>query len=337
MPTPSSPRVTLADVAARVGVTKSAISGVLNNRPGIRVSAATRARILEAVEEMGYRPDVVARTLSRGDSTFIGVVADALATTPFAGEILLGAQEEAWERGFTLLVANTEGDRHVEDAAIKMMVEHRVRGILYSTWYHHEVTLPASLTGVRHVLVNCFDPSLPNAAALVPDELQGGRDATRLLLDAGHRHIAFINSDQPAPATTGRLEGFRQALSDVPSSVGTVETVAPDQEGGYVAAQRLLATAQPPTAVFCYNDRVAMGLYDALRDSGRRVPDDMSVVGFDNQEILAAHLRPPLTTMALPHAELGRRAVRELLADDPATSTLPCPPVFRGSIAPHRT
>lgn len=333
-PRTAGKRVTLADVARVTGVTKATVSMVVNDKPGVRISAETRARVLEAVAELGYRPDVLAQSLSRGSSRFIGIVSDALATTPFAGEIIRGAQEEAWRRGYTLLIANTGGDGEIEDAAIRMMLEHRVTGILYSTWYHRDVVTPATLRAVPHVLVNCFDPQHPDVC-VVPDEEQGGRTATLELLAAGHRNIAFVTSDQDAPATRGRLRGYRSALAEYQGTeAADVIAVSPDQEGGYQAAQRLLSRAGRPSAVFCYNDRVAMGLYDALRERGLSVPDEMSVVGFDNQDVIAAHLRPPLTTVALPHADLGVAGVEEILSDAPTSRVLPCPAVVRSSVAP---
>ncbi len=129
---------------------------------------------------------------------------------------------------------------------------------------------------------------------------------------AGHRRVAFVNSVEDAPATHGRLEGYRSALEvhGIEFDEELVLTLGSHQECGWTAGEKLLAMDPRPTAVFCYNDRVAMGLYDALRTRGLEVPSDMAVVGFDNQEIIAGHLRPPLTTVALPHYDIGVRAVR---------------------------
>jgi LacI family transcriptional regulator len=276
----------------------------------------------------------MAKDLVRGHSRFIGLVADAIASTPFAGQIIAGAQDAAGKHGYVLLVANTEGDLEAEQDAISMMLEHKVRGILYSTWYHRRVAVPAGLTETNCVLVNCFaDADLP---AVVPDEVGGGRTATGLLLEQGHRKIAFLNTTTPSPAREGRLEGYRQALREhgVRVSGRLVLDTQPDAQGGYDAVDQVLGLGA--TAVFCHNDRVAMGLYDGLRERGIRVPDDIAVVGFDNQEVIAAHLRPPLTTVALPHYDLGHAGVGVLLGDEalPATRrlVLSCPPVVRSSI-----
>jgi len=333
----SSPRApaVMRDVAKAAGVSVATVSHVVNDNPNARIGDAARERVRRAIEELGYRPNALAKTLVSGTSKFIGLVADAIATTPFAGQIIQGAQDEAWKHGYVLLVANTGGNEGAEEQAIAMMLEHKVRGILYSTWFHRAVTPPAALAETAAVLVGCYseDSTLP---AVVPDEVQGGRTATQLLLDAGHRRIAFINTSHPSPAQTGRLQGYREMLetAGIAYDPALVVEATSDQEGGYEAAMRLLD--HDVTAVFCHNDRVAMGLYDAARDRSLKVPDDLAVVGFDDQEVISAHLRPPLTTVALPHYDLGAAGVRLLLGVDVVTTGTPqlvaCPPDLRSSV-----
>ncbi len=327
--------VTLHDVAQAAGVSVATASFVANGKRNVRIGDATRERVQRVIDELGYRPNALAKNLVAGRSKFIGLVADAIATTPFAGQIIHGAQDEAWKQGFVLLVANTEGNEEAEREAIRMMFEHRVRGVLYSTWFHRAAEVPPALREADFVMVNCFSPLL-DAPAVVPDEVQGGRAATEILLRAGHRRIAFINATTPAPAQEGRLRGYRDALeaADITFDPDLVHYAFPDQEGGYAAAEEVLR--HDATAVFCYNDRMAMGLYDHLWRRGVSIPEDMAVVGFDNQEVIAAHLRPPLSTVGLPHYELGAAGVRMLLGVDPAESgetvRLACPVVERDSV-----
>lgn len=329
------PAVTMRDVAKVAGVSVATVSHVVNDKPGARIGEDARRRVQEAVIELGYRPNALAKTLSQGTSRFIGLVADAIATTPFAGQIIHGAQDEAWKHGYVLLVANTDGNEAAENEAIAMMLEHQVHGILYSTWFHREIHVPEALHQTDTVLVDCFaeGSGLP---AVVPDEEQGGRTATEELLAAGHRRIAFINTTTPSPAQSGRLAGYRAALeaAGVVYDASLVFPAAPEQEGGYAATRDILESKA--TAVFCHNDRVAMGLYDGLREHGLRIPDDIAVMGFDNQDVIAAHLRPPLSTVALPHYELGVAGVRLLLGLEPGPSAGPqlitCPPIRRHSI-----
>lgn len=333
--TRSGHAVTMKDVAQRAGVSVSTVSHVVNDNRSARIGAEARQRVLDAVAELGYRPNLMAKNLVQGRSHFIGLVADSIASTPFAGQIVRGAQEEAWRHGHVLLVANTEGDPDAERDAVAMMLEHNVRGIIYSTWYHRATAIPAGLTETEHVLVNCYAPGT-SSRAVVPDEVGGGAAATRMLLEQGHERIALINTTSPSPAREGRLTGYRDALRAAGADLdpALVFDVQPDQEGGYAVAQRILASGA--TAVFCHNDRVAMGLYDALREQGLRIPDDLSVVGFDNQIVIAGHLRPPLSTVALPHYEMGAAGVRVLLGDEPLGTEQPllisCPPIERSSI-----
>ena len=330
--------VTMREVAERAGVSVTTVSHVVNDKQGVRIGAEARARVQQAVTDLGYRPNILAKNLVQGTSAFIGLVADSIASTPFAGQIIRGAQEEAWRHGRVLLVANTEGDAEAERDALAMMLEYKVRGILYSTWNHRATAIPSALAETDHVLVNCYAPDTASRA-VVPDEVAGGRTATELLLTQGHRRIAFVNTTSPSPAREGRLEGYRQAHAAVGAQVDEVLVLdaAPEQEGGYDAAEQILSLGA--TGVFCHNDRVAMGLYDALRERGLRVPTDMAVVGFDNQEVIAGHLRPPLSTVALPHYELGAAGVRILLGEESVGPEgmlrVACPVVTRNSIAPH--
>jgi LacI family transcriptional regulator len=326
--------VTLKEVAAKAGVSVSTVSLVANGKKNARIGDAARARVLAAIDELGYRPNALAKNLVHGESRFIGLVTDGIASTPFAGQVVHGAQDEAWSRGYTLLIANSEGNAEAEEHAISMLLEHKVHGILYSTWYHREVEPPAGLSETDTVLVNCFADGGP--FAVVPDEVGGGLAAARMLIAAGHRRIAFINTTTESPAKQGRLAGYRQALAEAgiaedPALVMEAESA---QEGGYACVERVVSSGA--TGVCCHNDRVAQGLYDGLKERGLRIPDDVSVVGFDNQEIIAAHLRPGLSTVALPHYELGVAGVRALLDGAPAGTagrlTIDCPPVPRGSV-----
>lgn len=326
--------VTLREVAEAAGVSTATVSLVVNKKKSARIAEETRQRVKDAIRTLGYRPNAMAKTLVSGTSKFIGLVADGVATTPFAGQIIHGAQDEAWKHGYALLIANTEGNGELEQDAIKMMLEYKVHGILYSTWFHRQTDIPEPLREAEFVLVNCFSTE-PGTRAVVPDEAQGGRSATEILLRNGHRRIAFINATIPAPAKDGRLAGYRAALEDarVAFDPSLVMEAYPDQEGGYGATAELLK--RDVSAVYCYNDRMAMGLYDGLRERGLSIPDDMAVVGFDNQEVIAAHLRPPLSTVSLPHYELGAAGVRTLLGIDAAPdgpARINCPPVERASV-----
>ena len=328
---------TLRDVARHAGVSTKTVSRVVNNDR--HVSDALRQQVLRAIEHLDYRPNLVARHMRTRKTRLVGLVTDEIGTTPFSGNLLRGAQEAAWQQGLLLLACHTGGNPATEALAVDLLLERQVEGILFATMYHREVQPPASLQQIPAVLLDCFvsDDRFP---AVVPDERDGGYQATRHLLQRGRRRIAMLNGRRGYPGTEGRVAGYRQALVEAGLPFDEALVVFGDwwQEHGYQHAQCLLDLAQPPDAFFCANDRIAMGVYDALRERGRRIPQDVAVIGFDNMELIAAHLRPGLTTMALPHHEMGRRAMELLLrrGDGPAdTSCRPlrisCPLVRRAS------
>jgi LacI family transcriptional regulator len=186
---------------------------------------------------------------------------------------------------------------------------------VYATMYHREVKAHKILNEFPAVLLDCFvaDQSLPS---VIPNEVTGGLVATEHLLAKGHRRIGMLNFVDPIPAKFGRLEGYRQALSKygVPYDESLIyESDNARSEGGYSTAKAILEQDNPPTALFCFNDRMAMGAYSAIHKMGLSIPDDVAVVGFDNQQLIAAELFPGLTTVALPHYEMGQWAVQHLL------------------------
>jgi LacI family transcriptional regulator len=331
--------VRMGDIARRVGVSRTAVSFVLNNRGDTSVSPATRERILRAAEELGYRPHAAARALAAQRSGLLGLVTE-IVTTPFGMETVKGAQDRSWQAGKFLLIAATEGDPELEKVAIEKLLEQRVEGLVYASGFHREVTLPRIVSDVPTVLVHCFDAQgrLPS---IVPDEEGGGHSATRRLVEAGHRRIGFINLEAGTTAARGRLAGYRRALVEagvVPDD-DLVRSVDSSADGGYLAAGDLLDRADRPTALFCGTDRIAMGAYDAIKERGLSIPADVAVVGFDNQELIAAYLRPKLTTVALPFHQMGTRGVEVLgaaiAAGQPITTeqvTVGCPLVERSSV-----
>lgn len=337
MPKPKIRSVTMKDVAHRAGVSQATVSYVINAAAGENIPPETRERVLMAVRELGYRPNNAARNMRTQRSNLIGFVTDTIATTPHAGAVIKGAQDVCRQHNKILLLVNTEGDPVVENAAIETLLEHRVEGIVYATMWHREVVVPANLREARAVLLDCFcaDRSI---ASVVPDEVGGGRAATEALLEQGHRRIGFINNFELYPAGVGRLEGYRQALAayGVAFDPALVCMEVSETSGGYAAALKIMDQPERPTALFCFNDRMAMGTYDALRQLKLAIPDDVAIVSFDNQEIIAAGLHPGLSSMQLPHYEMGQWALNYLLGEAPAAGTpvqhiLPCPLVKRGS------
>ncbi|MDK1475236.1 LacI family DNA-binding transcriptional regulator [Streptomyces sp. 549] len=338
-------RVTMADVARSAGVSPTTASFVLSGRTDMRISENARLKVQQAAGRLGYRPNVTARSLRTKSTQTIGLVSDSLTTTPFAGEVIRGALEAARDVEHLLFITETGGDRAAESGLVNALLDRQVDAVIYAAMYTREVTPPAELNGQRVVLLNCLAPGL-DAPSVIPDEYEAGRTAGRALLAAGHRlGIWAIGGHQALPATPDgvfagneRMAGLRQVLDEAGTAVAGVVECDWDPEDGYREVSALLASGEAPRALICSTDRIAFGAYQALHDAGRSVPGDVSVVSFDDQDI-ASWQRPALSTIALPHYELGRRAV-ELLMDSaplaPRTHRVPMPLRERASIGPPR-
>jgi LacI family transcriptional regulator len=334
----------IKDVARLASVSAATVSQVLNDVPGSRISVETRQRIHRAAAELGYVPNRLARGMRTGRSGMLGLISDTIATTPFAGSIVVGAQDTALKHGCTLVLVSTDGDPAVEQQSANALLKHQVDGFLYATMFHRRVDLPLALERVPTVLLDAASDRA-DLPSVVPDEVGGAEAAVEELLAHGHRRIGFLTNEDDVPATQGRLEGYRNSLArgGIDFDPGLVLADESVTAGGYRTARQMLDRADRPTALFCYNDRMAMGAYRAAAELGLRIPEDLSVVGFDNQLLLAEGLYPALTTVALPHYEMGAWAVDALIAlldGRPVVAdgvsfpvALPCPLVRRSSVA----
>ncbi len=332
-----SKRYTIQDIAREAKVGVGTVSRVLNNDPNVK--EATRLKVKQVIKRLGYQPSFTARSLRTQKSQTIGFIADNVATTPFAVNLIKGAQDAARRHGKLLLIVDAGNDPQLRERALKSMLEREVEGIVYAAMFHQEVVLSAEFRSVPTVLVDCYtrDKSHPSS---VPDEVQGGKDATEELIKNKHKRIAIIlNSElsSPHPAAKGRYQGYCEALEEANIELDPklVRTGDGDSALSFKITLELMSLAKPPTAIFCCTDRMAMGTYDALKSLGLSIPQDVSIIGFDNQEVIAEQLHPPLSTMALPHEKMGRWSIDYLL-DKSQTSTeqhvFPCPLIKRASI-----
>ncbi|MGJ9402279.1 LacI family DNA-binding transcriptional regulator [Arthrobacter sp. KK5.5] len=318
---------TMWQVAERAGVSQATVSLVLNKAGGGRVAQATQERVHKAVDELGYRTNAFAKSLRSGESGMIGFISDEVASAPFSGGLLKGAQMRAWESENVILSVETFGSLELETAAIEMMQSYRVRGVIYATMYHRHVEVPAALSGIPVVVLNAFDVDGTHSSVF-PDERHGGFRATSHLIESGHQRIGMINIQQPdsnLPAGIGRLAGYRAALAEagIAFDASLVRPGYGTVEDGLEHGAALVGLDDPPTAIFCGNDRTAWGAYRALEARGLRIPDDCSIVGFDNQETTAPHLDPGLTTVELPFEDMARRAIDLLLSPADTTKQIP--------------
>lgn len=329
----------LKDVAGRAGVSPTTASLILNGKAD-GFATATVERVKVAAGELAYRPNAVARSLRRQRTHTIGLISHEIVTTPFAGSTIRGAQEAAWKAGHVLMLIDTEGDENFEQVAINALLERQIDGVLYARMKHEVVEVPSDLASVPTVLVDARTES-SGFPSVYPDEIAGAYAAVSHLIEAGHRRIAFLQSADDVPAAHERLVGYEQALKDAGVDPEPSLVVPDPSEGRSPSvALRLLLRDDRPTAFFCFNDRIAFGAYNAAHRLALSIPDDLSVVGFDNQETVATRLDPPLTTMQLPHYEMGRWAAETLeqliqgAELDPVQERMPCPLVQRQSVAP---
>ncbi|MEO8576074.1 MAG: LacI family DNA-binding transcriptional regulator [Gemmatimonadales bacterium] len=339
MEQPRIKRITTHDVAKRAGVSQPTVSLVLSKNARARVSAETRERVLLAARELGYVPNVVARSLVSSRSYAIGVIVPDL-RNPFFAEVVSGAERVASEAGYAVLLCETREiprDRHIQ-----ALLERQVDGIMVDAI--GAASLPeAMLAGVNLVLIDEPPDRWPGVAS---DALGAGRMAAEHLLSLGHMRFGFIGPATNVHAIRMRERGFVKALEsrNIHIESSMLRRVAATAAGGQAGMRALLALDNPPTAVFCSNDLVAAGALKVCSLDGVGVPQEMSIVGCDDIE-LASLLVPELTTIAIPARELGARAARLLLQglkdNDSESRTSPRPQrtiasrlVVRGTTAP---
>ncbi len=308
---------TIYDVARRAGVTAATVSNVVRGKGS--VGAQTRVRVERAIEDLDYRPNLVARGLAHRRSSTLALLLPNIAN-PFYPEIALEVERIAGEQGYHLLLCNTRDDAVRGRAHLDSLSGRRVDGVLAMAGGVRLCDVRAvAARGLPVVLCNWVevehDPLFPGVDV---DFRHGGELAARHLLDLGHRRVAVVVQETAAgthsPSHTCRLDGFRAALAAGAVALRDDEVCFGDGtlESGYRAARALIARPGRPTALFVTNDIMALGATEAALDAGLHVPGDLSVIGFDDIA-LGAHVRPTLTTIAIPKQELAARAMGILL------------------------
>lgn len=333
--------VGIEDVARAAGVSITTVSHAMNGRG--HVSAKTRERVREVAASLGYAPNRIASALRSQRSHIVGFVSDSIATTPYAGRMVQGAQDAAAARNQLLMVVNSNSDTAIETSQISALMAQQVDAVVYARMFHRDTETPALLRNVPSVLIDTVDEN-GTIPSVVPDEQQIARLATRTLIDAGHTRIAHLTVATPGPAVDGRIEGYRDTMLE--AGLAPV-VVAAEGIGNATAGRAAFATLSETagaasTAVVCFNDPMAMGVYQAAIRAGIGIPDQLSVIGVDDFLPVAAELLPGLTTIALPHYEMGVWAVDTALAmldaggpaPDHVESRIAGRLVERGSVAP---
>ena len=329
--------ITIRDVAERAGVSTSTVSHVVNETR--YVSPAVQARVRQAMDDLGYRPNALARSLRMKRSQTLGMLVPDIAN-PFFAEIVRAIEDVAFQAGYSVFLCSSEGDLAKERLSTNVLVEKQVDGIVF-------VTAGASADVVERLVAHdvpmvLIDRELPGVEAdvVLADNLAGGRKATAHLAELGHRRIACITGPSELTLSAQRVIGYRAMLDEF--GIVQDDTLVLrgnfDYESGWQDTQALLALPDRPTAIFACNDLMAIGAMRAVFAAGLRVPEDISVVGFDNTP-MAPYTNPPLTTIAQPIGGIGQAAIQMLLARiadktrPPQRQTLPMHLIVRASTA----
>ena len=332
--------VTVADIARAAGVSMMTVSRVINHKG--EVSAATRQRVQKIIDRLSYRPSGIARSLATRHSGTIGLVIPDV-SNPFFADVARGAEHVACAEGYNIFLCNTEEDQQRELDVVHSLEEKRVDGVVLFSRLG-----PRQLFGVlKHqpaaVLINRQTSKKNNTPAIGTvrlDDVLGGQLVIRHLLDRGHQAIGFLAGPPTSHSGRARSKGYHQTLTEAGLSPNPLwkHHCAPTVEGGYAAAHDLLSAQPELTALFCFNDLVAVGALQACAELGRSVPLDLAIAGYDDIP-LAALVTPPLTTCRTPRYELGAEAVHLLLnrirgCDDPCKEVILQPQLIIRASAP---
>jgi DNA-binding LacI/PurR family transcriptional regulator len=336
--------VTIKDVAQRAGVSHPTVSRAL--RGDTSVAPATTTRIRQIADQLGYIPSAAARSLKTNRTRVVGVLVHRVAD-PFYSRVIDGIQDTLHPHTYSTFLASANNDRARQDEILRAMTERRVDGLIICSMFitraYYDQIKPHD---APLVLLHNRAPGV-TPLTLYHDDCFGARAMVRHLLDLGHRRIAFLGNTRAGRESNERLKGFKRELSAAGIQVDARYIAhAPFGQPPAAAApvQQLLALAQPPTALVCFNDSLAIGAMQVLQNAGKRVPDDWSVTGFDDIPI-AEFMNPPLTTFDQPQYTLGAQAAQLLLQlmESPnghvsATRIKPMRGelVVRGSTAPPR-
>ena len=302
---------TIRDVAQRAGVSITTVSHVVNGtRP---VSAIGMARVLEAIDELGYQPNAVARSLRMSETRMFGMIVPDN-SNPYFAEVARSIEDAAFELGYSVILCNSDEDAAKEQAYLDLLIEKRVDGIAFVATGRRADGLDQ--VRLRNMPVVIVDREIEGGtwASVLVHNSRGGREAVTHLLKLGHRRIGCISGPHGLGPSSERVRGYRDALrkAGIPADPRWLVEGDFHAEGGYRTMCELLERDDALTAVFACNDMMAVGALRAIHEQGRRVPQDIALVGFDDIA-LASYTQPALTTIAQPYRELGRR-VAQLLA-----------------------
>ncbi len=332
---------TILDVSKEAQVSAATVSRVVNGKG--RVNPEVAKRVLDAVERLQYVPNVSARNLRRNESRIILILAPNV-TNPYYTHIIAGIGKAAHQNGYSSFLCNTEGDQKQEEQTLNMLTRHQADGAILLATEQQSMWLKPYAE--KYALVQCseFDPDLDIARVSI-DNYAAAMEVMAYLLKLNHTRIGIISSVNKYVSTALRMKGYRDALSsaDVPLKEEYIRYATIDYsfKSGFDAARSLLSQERRPTALFCISDMLALGAIASAREMGFRVPEDVTVIGFDDVE-QTTMFHPHVTTMAQPCFELGEKALELLIkklhhSPSPNAVTLPHKLMVRESSSPRRS
>ena len=302
----------MKDVARVAGVSTSTVSHVINKDRF--VSEAITEKVDAAIKSLNYAPSALARSLKLNQTRTIGMLITA-STNPFYSELVRGVERSCFERGYSLVLCNTEGDEQRMNRNLETLMQKRVDGLLLLCTETHQPSpeIMQRYPSIPTVMMD-WAPFDGDSDLIQDNSLLGGDMATQYLIDKGYQRIACIAGPLDKTPSRLRLEGYQRAMNRAGIAIHDGYIITSDFEfsGGLQAMTSLLALPEPPQAVFVGNDAMAVGVYQALYQAGLDVPQDMAVVGYDDIE-LARYMTPPLTTVHQPKDELGELAIDVLI------------------------
>ena len=316
--------VTIKDIAKAAGVSHSTVSRALQGSS--LISEETTRHIQETAQKLGYLPSAAARSLKTNRSQALGVIVSNI-DDPYFSEILQGVEEVAQGNNYSLFMAASQQDPERESAIVQAMRQHRVDGVIIcSTTFSDEQSRHFSKYDIPIVVVN-------NQAAedyrysIYHDDVDGSRQLTRHLIELGHRRIAYLGNSRSGRTTLDRLAGFRLEMESngLPVPANSIHEIpGSEPEKAAAAVDYFLGLPEPPTALVCFNDMMAIGILKDLQKRGIRVPQEISITGFDNI-VFSNYTNPPLTTFDQPKRFIGQKAAELILSllDSTTKSQMP--------------
>jgi LacI family transcriptional regulator len=309
-------RITISDVAREAGVSLMTVSRVVNNKEG--VSQDTRQQILEIIEKMGYRPSSIARSLVTRRTGTLGLIVPDIAN-PYFSSMAHGVAEVAYAQGFSVLLCDAEEKPQRELDLLEVLAEKQVDGVLLAAPRQEAARLLPKLSHFENVILinRLLEPgedSTTLTGCVLNDDQAGGNLATAFLTGGGPRQIGFLSGPRSSYGSKRRLEGYRAALAEagIAYQPELVRACPPTVQGGRQIAESLLKAHPEISALFCFNDMVAIGALQASRELGLDVPRDLAIVGYDDIP-MAALVTPALTTVRVEVEDMGRIATQLLI------------------------